>query len=652
MRRFLAISLSLATMLIMAPSARLGSVEYAEFSMARPVKRTVKWPKRRIALALSTSLNSPGPNFKLGTDVPAAVRRALSRWAAITNITFVESVTAAQSVSSGSGDGVSLITIADTRENNAIFTDAEMTGRTRVFYDVDTGALSEADICINPHPSLSDGTPVQFSTDGTPGTYDLESTITHEIGHLLGLDHSDVVSSTMQARQGLNGVYGLPAFTARTPSEEDRERIRSLYGPYESEGVLEGKVAARLSGAQVWAENTANGRVAGSTIVQNDGSYRFDALLPGQYRVQTAGAVIGQYLTPRYLGLNGDLSTVALPLEAGKKTRVYLAGEGLDQIPSNGISIGSPFFKVEPAKLAGEQFNTSLPVVAFDVSVSANAPFGDFSVRLQSASGEVAYVAGAITIDPGVASNSANPVDDAHFFVGQHYRDVLGREADPGGLEYWANQLQQCGTDSHCLRAKRLAISSAFLTEPEFQAAGSFIYGLYKSLGRRPTFAEFSEAQNSIGERSADSETKRKGLAAEFVTRPEFTKKYPASMSAEKFVESLLAESSQTSSERSPLIALYDGKDTGRAAILERVVSSPAFTKAEYNRVFVLLQYFVYLRRDPDESGYGFWLNTLQTKPTTSASALRSVTCAFVNSPEYQSRFGMSITHSTTECSR
>ncbi len=701
MRCLLAISLSLATMLIMVPSARLGSVEYAEFSLSRPMKRTVKWPRRRIAVALSTSLNTPGPNFKLGTDIPATVRRALARWAAITNITFVESVTATQSVSSGSGDGVSLITIADTRENNAIFTDAEMTGRTRVFYDLDTGAISEADICINPHPSLSDGTPVQFSTDGTPGTYDLESTITHEIGHLLGLDHSAVVASTMQARQGLNGVYGLPAFTGRTPSEEDRERIRSLYGPHEGEGALVGKVSDKLAGSQVWAESTSNGRVAGSTFVQSDGTYRFDAVMPGQYRLlleastaaddsvkllrdfstndserlsrateitaqatvlansttvvgsnEAASAGAAQYLSPRYLGLNGDLSTVALPLEAGKKTRIYLAGEGLDQIPSNGISIASPFFKVEPAKLSREQFNSSLPVVGFDVSIAANAPFGDFSIRLQSISGEVAYVAGAITIDPGAASSSASPVDDAHFFVGQHYRDVLGREADRAGLEYWANQLQQCGTDANCLRTKRLAISSAFLSEPDFQAVGSFIYGLYKTVGRRPTFGEFSEARDLIGDSSSNSEGKLKELASDFVTRPEFIKKYPAGMTAEKFVESLLAESSQTSSERSSLIALYDGKDSGRAAILERVVASPAFTKAEYNRVFVLMQYFVYLRRDPDESGYAFWLDTLQTKPTTSPNALRSVTCAFVNSAEYQSRFGMAITHTSAECSR
>src|SRR5262249_43961502 len=154
-----------------------------------------------------------GPNFKIGSDVLGAVRRAMTRWSAVAGVTFVETSVAGQSISSGTGDGLSLITIADTRENNSIFTNAEMTGRTRVFYDSNSGVISEADICINPHPALSDGTPVQFSTDGTPGTYDLETTFTHELGHLLGLDHSAILASTMQSRQGLNGVYGLPAFT-------------------------------------------------------------------------------------------------------------------------------------------------------------------------------------------------------------------------------------------------------------------------------------------------------------------------------------------------------------------------------------------------------------------------------------------------------
>ena len=143
-----------------------------------------------------------------------------------------------------------------------------------MFYDQETAEIVEADIAINPHPIGADGTPLQFSTDGTPGTYDLESTLMHEIGHFLGLDHSNVIGSTMQPHQGVNGTYRLPAFTGRTLSEDDRSRVLSLYGSTEGmrEGLsaIEGKLTnsspggypVPLQGAHVWVEESGSGRVS------------------------------------------------------------------------------------------------------------------------------------------------------------------------------------------------------------------------------------------------------------------------------------------------------------------------------------------------------------------------------------------------------
>ena len=210
----------------------------------------IRWNTRKIPVALSTSLTSPGPQIKAGSDVLGAARRAMSRWASVGNVQFVEVSSKAQSISpAAGGDGISLITIADTVENRALFSGSSNTGRTRVFYDPSTGAISEADIVINPHPVSADGSPVQFSTDGTPGTYDLESALTHELGHLLGLEHSGVIASTMQARQGLNGLYNLSSTTNRTLSEDDRAAVRGLYGPREGLGAIEGKVQNSSSGS-------------------------------------------------------------------------------------------------------------------------------------------------------------------------------------------------------------------------------------------------------------------------------------------------------------------------------------------------------------------------------------------------------------------
>jgi hypothetical protein len=363
-----------------------------------------------------------------------------------------------------------------------------------------------------------------------------------------------------------------------------------------------------------------------------------------------------QFLNPRFLGLKGELSSVALPLEGGKVFRIYLGGEGVDQVAETALSITSPFFKVEEGSLRRESFGTSFPVISVDLKVAANVPFGDYSVRLQSTSGEIAYLTGGITIDPGVYSPALNPVDDPSFFVTQHYRDVLGREPDQDGLEYWVNQLEQCGKDVSCIRSQRLAIANAFFAEGEFQRTGSFIQGLYKTLGRRPTFDEFSNDRNMLTKNAGDIERKQLTLALEFVRRPEFSEKYSANLNAEEFVSTLLENwqksAISSASDRAALRALFDGYDTGRAAILSKLLTNPSVVRADYNRTVVLMKYFAYFRRDPDDAGFNFWVNGLQTSSGRGTEPLRAVACSFLSSPEYRSRFGMLTTDSPSDCSR
>lgn len=710
-RSLVTIITAFAMLLAAAPTVRPSSIEFTD--AAAP--RQIKWPKKSIAIALSASLSSPGANVKAGSDVFGAVRRALSRWAAIADLTFAEVSSTANSISHGSGgDGVSLITIADTPENNSIFGSADIAGRTRIFYDRISGAIVEADVVINPHPAAADGAPMQFSTDGTPGTYDLEATFMHELGHFLGLEHSSVVGSTMQPRQGVNGVYKLPALTERTLSETDRTAVRSLYGPAIGSGAIEGKllnaslgsVANPFGAAHVWVEDTATGRVVGSSDVsQSNGSYRIADIPPGHYRVladyshglsfategstsPAAKSAVGQvrafrttevsneavvnanvatlvdfasspaqnaapFLKPILIGTNGELSTTPVPAEAGKRFTFYVAGDGVDQVSASGVSVTSPYLAVDPGSLVRQQFGSSFPVISFDIIVAANASFGDYSIRLQSNTGEVAYVPGCITIDPGVESSFPNPADDARFFVTQHYRDFLAREPDRGGLEYWVNKLAHCESDSDCIRARRIEISASFFIETEFQETGSFVYRLYQAaLGRRPAFSEFEGDRSVVG---TAFKSGKEALATVLVRRQEFLQKYPATLEAEQFVDSLLSSVLKNSgvglsSERAALVASYDGSDAGRARIVSLIADNALFSKSEYSRAFVLMQYFSYLRRDPDEGGYKFWLNTLNRKLPIDPTAYRSVVCAFINSAEYQERFGMLVTHSDKEC--
>ena len=84
-----------------------------------------------------------------------------------------------------------------------------------------------------------------------------------------------------------------------------------------------------------------------------------------------------------------------------------------------------------------------------------------------------------------------------------------------------------------------------------------------------------------------------------------------------------------------------------RAFALREAIDSTAFTDREYNAAFVLMQYFGYLRRDPDQGGYNFWLGIVNNP---SLSNYRSMVCAFLTSAEYQSRFSSDIPRNDSEC--
>jgi hypothetical protein len=679
---------------------RLETRDSSEFDPAPQTVRRIRWPKRTIEIAFSNSLQNPGANIKPDSDVVGAARRALARWSSLANIRFVVTWSSAMSVSpADDGDGINLITAAATPENESFNSDST-TGRTRVFYDPETGTIAEADISINPRPRAEDGTALQFSTDGTPGTYDLEATFTHEIGHLLGLQHSAVLASTMQSQQAFNGTFGLPALTERTLSEDDRQKIRSLYGPEQQLGWIEGRlvddrtpgVLTPLSGANVWAENIGTGRVMASDVTADDGSYELEGLFAGQYRVMVSPASNNEpnatakfrsfelanpltvkpkaattlnnsivpaqpaTLQPKMIGLNAELSTVALPLEPGKRVKLYLGGEGVDQVPGTSISVNSQFFTVDPASLTREQLGTPFPVISVDLQAAPNTPFGDYSIRLQLNSGETAFVPGGITVDPAVAVVAANPVDDFRFFITQHYADLTGREPDQATLEKLTAQFQQCGNKSDCLRARRVDISTELVMENDLPATGVFLHALYTAgLGRRPKFVEFESDRNALSTQEADSEHTRMAFVLAFVQRPEFKRRYPVTMKAAEFVDTVLTSIAQNTgvdlaNERNELIGLVNNETAGRAAVLAKVIAQPSVIDAQYNQSFILFQYFTYLRREPDESGYATWLNAIKNKPARSHETIRGVVCGFVNSPEYQSRFGMVTTHDFHEC--
>ena len=681
----------------------------------------IKWPATTLTFALSSSLNSPPANIRPGSDVVGAARRALLRWSEAASLQFNVVNSAEELVRQ---DGVSLITVSASNAN--LFSNPDQPGRARVFSSTAAQgspaflSILEADVAVNPNS--------QFSTDGTPGTYDLETTFMHEIGHALGLEHSGLTGAVMQPRQARNDTFDLPALRRRVLADDDRAGLRALYGPLDGLGELRGTVrnagGVPFFGAHVVAEDVTTGRAVAGNITLPDGTYSIAALPPGSYRVVVEplnepvvaseipsrnGAYQGLQgplpdfrtlelpavnvaaeqattldislggqqpgFNPRFVGLNARLSTVPAQVVPGRTFTLYVGGDNVHAVASaNDIQITSPYFNINPASLAFFTFQSTagpVQVLTFDVSASIVTAPGDYSVRLTRRNAgtgqveEVSYLTGALTVDlpNGVEPPDPNLIDDPQFFVAQHYRDFLSREADAGGLQFWTTQITSCGADAQCRQLRRVNVSAAFFLSIEFQNTGYFVYRVYQAaFGDLPgrtvpvRFNQFfPDAQQiargiivGVGNWEQQLEANKSAFVLDLVGRPEFTARYPPTLSPAAFVDELNRNAGGVLSadERQSLVNELTANNTaaGRASVLQQVAEDADLVRNELNSAFVLMQYFGYLRRNPDDfpdenfNGYFFWLDKLNDFGGNFVQA--EMVRAFIESIEYRRRFG------------
>jgi hypothetical protein len=157
-------------------------------------------------------------------------------------------------------DGINSVSIT-----NELFKDSGFIAFTTTWFD-DSGRIQEADIQVDPSVTSKNN---------------LGALMQHEVGHLLGLDHSANLSATMypfvgQAphalttddQLGLTTLY--PAQNLAVINASLKGEVRSVHGP--------------VFGAQVVASDAAGSPVA-TTLTNRQGEFAFRALPPGSYRV-------------------------------------------------------------------------------------------------------------------------------------------------------------------------------------------------------------------------------------------------------------------------------------------------------------------------------------------------------------------------------
>jgi hypothetical protein len=296
-----------------------------------------------------------------------------------------------------------------------------------------------------------------------------------------------------------------------------------------------------------------------------------------------------------------------------------------------------------------------------------------FDVSLSNALGASlgAQSTATVSITDNDVSTGVNPIDTAGFFVRLHYLDFLNREPDTNGFGFWSNNITSCGSNQPCIDDKRINVSAAFYLSIEFQETGYLVERLYKAaygdgngtsaLGGSHQISvpvvrllEFLPDTQEIGEGVVVNqpgwetvlENNKVSLISDFVQRPRFTTAFPSSMSSGQFVDALNANAGGHLSvlKRNQLMTELTSGTMSRAQVLRSVAEDPNLVSAEFNRSFVLMQYFGYLRRNPndaqdsDYTGYDFWLTKMNQFNGSYINA--EMVKAFIISIEYRQRFG------------
>lgn len=296
-----------------------------------------------------------------------------------------------------------------------------------------------------------------------------------------------------------------------------------------------------------------------------------------------------------------------------------------------------------------------------------------FSVTLSNPSGVAlgAPSTAGVTIGDNPVEPPGNVIDDAQTFVCQNYHDFLNRQPDQSGWDFWTNQITSCGADAACREARRVNVSAAFLLSIESQNTGYLIERLYKTaygnafgtstLGGNHQlavpvvrFSEFLPDTQQITKGvivlqpgwEQVLETNTQSFISQFVQRSRFKTAFPLSMTPAQFVDTLNANAgtplSQT--ERDQLVSDLSTNVKTRAQVLRAIATDADLANAEFNRAFVLMEYFGYLRRNPndpqdtDYTGFDFWLTKLNQFNGNYVDA--ELVKAFLSSTEYRQRFG------------
>jgi hypothetical protein len=266
-----------------------------------------------------------------------------------------------------------------------------------------------------------------------------------------------------------------------------------------------------------------------------------------------------------------------------------------------------------------------------------------------------------LRLRPG--TNTPITINDADFYVTQQYVDFLSRFPDQSGFNFWQSEITGCGSSPVCIDLKRVHVSAAFFLSIEFKETGLLVYKMHHAafgdLQDKPVPVrreDFMADTRTIGQNVVVGaqgweqllNNNKNAFALSFVQRANFQTAFPSNMTAQAFVDKLDINvgNALSTGEKADLVAILGNTPqdfTKRAQVLRQFAENPSLHSRDFNKAFVLMQYFGYLRRNPDDApdsnfdGYNFWLGKLtdHNGDFVGAEMVRS----FIVSTEYLNRF-------------
>lgn len=486
----------------------------------------------------------------------------------------------------------------------------------------------------NPGGVIFEGT-AAFSGKVNLGGSPILPAVSAESDLVLGASHAIVLAN---ATAGTRTIY-LPNPEANVGKTYTIKKIDSSPNAVKLDSSTFSKDKANIDGAPNYFMTTP---YASITVISQGGHWWIISKLNSDSVVQVTSTALkvneGAGFATISVTRVGDASKPAMVHfattdEAGLQN-CTLANVKASERCDYGTTVGTLQFAI------GESVKTATIPIVNDALVEGDETF---TVKLSDVIGARLGAANAATVtivENDTSATAPNPLNDVPFFVTQQYIDFLGRLPDTVGLANWTTTLRNCpndgfGENSDC---GRVHVSSSFFLSEEFRGRGYFAYKFYEvGLDRRPTYAEFVPDMAEIGgSQSPEAEARSKAIYTNaFVQQQEFKNRYDA-LSNSAYVNALETNAEVTLTNKAELVNALNANQKTRAQVLREIVELQSVTDKFVVRATVAMQYFGYLRRDPDAIGYNNWVATLTADP----SNFNHMIFGFVYSEEYRHRFG------------